>query len=41
MIELGIDEEEAVLGAILVRSECYQEAAVIIGESDFFLRKTV
>jgi len=32
----GAEEEEAVLGAILTRGECYQEAASVIEEADFY-----
>jgi replicative DNA helicase len=32
----GIEEEEAVLGAILTQGSTYQEAAVIIKETDFY-----
>ena len=36
MTILGAEEEEAVLGSILTRGECYQEAAAIIEESHFY-----
>lgn len=32
----GVDEEEAVLGAILTQGEVYQEAAMILEENDFY-----
>ena len=36
MTPLGVDEEEAVLGAILTQGECYREAAMILEENDFY-----
>lgn len=32
----GVDEEEAVLGAILAQGECYREAAMILEENDYY-----